>query len=432
MPFTLTMPKLSPTMEEGTIVKWHKKVGEFVEAGDLLLEVATDKATVEYEALDEGWLKAILVGENGEAIVNQAIGVFTEEKEESIEGYQPEGISLEKKEVITEEKSQEVSHSSEAPKASGGFMAQPAFEPLPPLEDNSFKFPRESIQERIPASPLAKKLAKEQNIDLTTIKGSGPGHRIVSEDLSRGQSLGPVAFGRREKPKRPAGSYHEEPLSPMRKTIGRRLQESKTFIPHWYVKQTIDAAPLIALRQDLTQWGIKVTYNDFILRAVSLALRKHPQMNTGFNSVNETIVNYETIDISVAVSIDGGLITPIIRHADYKTLGELSVEVRELAKKAREGSLEPHEYQGGSFTISNLGMYGISEFQAIINPPQSAILAVGGIEDTPMVKDGVVVPGKQMNLTLSSDHRIIDGALGAEFMRTLKGYLNHPAGLCVN
>jgi pyruvate dehydrogenase E2 component (dihydrolipoamide acetyltransferase) len=430
MPFTLTMPKLSPTMEEGTIIKWLKKEGEFVDAGDILLEVTTDKATVEFEAIDEGWLQKIIVKENESAILNQAIAIMTEDQKESIEGYTPEGISIVKKET-TETSTTTSVESAQLSTSTAKGISQPAFEPTPSLENYTFPFPRQPLEDRLAVSPLARKLAKEQNIDLTTIKGSGPGNRIVKADLNKGQPDTVVSFDRREIPSKKPGEYQEKPLTPMRKSIGRRLQESKTFIPHWYVKQKIDAQPMMQLRTQLKEWGIKLTFNDFILRATALALKKHPQVNAGYNSVNESVVYYQTIDISIAVSLDDGLITPIVRYADFKSLGELSLEVKELAIKARSGKLEPHEYQGGSFTLSNLGMYGITEFQAIINPPQSAILAIGAIETTPVVKEDCVVPGHQLTLSLSSDHRIIDGAIGADFMRTLKKYLTNPAGLCV-
>jgi pyruvate dehydrogenase E2 component (dihydrolipoamide acetyltransferase) len=213
--------------------------------------------------------------------------------------------------------------------------------------------------------------------------------------------------------------------------VAQRLQEAKTFIPHFYITQSIDAEPLIAMRQQLRNLDVKLTYNDFFVRACALALREHPNVNSGFDTVNNAIIKFQTIDISVAVSTDLGLITPIVRHADFKNVGEISVEVRALAKRAKEGKLAPHEYKGGSFTISNLGMYDVTEFIAIINPPQAAILAVGGIQDVPVVRDNVVVPGKVLNVTLSADHRVFDGVAGAEFLQTIRKYLENPAVLLV-
>lgn len=431
MPFTLTMPKLSPTMEEGTLVKWHKKVGDHVKANDVLFEVATDKATVEYAAIDSGFLRKILIEEGKSASVNQAVAIFTEKKDESIEGYVPEGITPQPAAVATskEEAAQPAATGGAPAPRAAGVMGQPSFVPEAPLKGYDFGVAGVTAQGRLLASPLAKKLAKEKGIDLTTVKGTGPSHRIMSRDIDLGQQEGIVAFGKQEAPTLQPGSYEEETLSPMRKIIGQRLQESKTFIPHFYVVQDVRADALNAIREQLKNAGVKVSFNDFVVRASALALRSHPVINSGFNSVNNTIIRFTTIDIAIAVSVGGGLITPIVRHADYKNMGELSTEIKALATRARAGKLEKHEYAGGSFTISNLGMYGITEFSAIINPPQAAILAVGGIEEKPVVEDGKVVPGKVMRLTLSADHRVIDGAAGAEFMKTLQKYLENPAML---
>lgn len=436
MPFTLTMPKLSPTMVEGTIVKWHKKEGEYIEADHLLLEVATDKATVEYNALDSGWIRTILIKDGQEAVVNQPIAILTEDKNESIENYQPEGeVVSQKTDSTTEnEPSQETAAKSEKEQAPSqtAVMAfkQPSFTPEPPLAQTEFWRP-DRDQSRVKASPLAKKLAKDKGLDLSTLKGTGPGGRIISTDLSKAQATGVVAFSRIEQPTEAPGSYEEESLSPMRKVISQRLQEAKSYIPHFYVSLKIDAQPMMALREQLKNHGIKVTFNDFIVRASALALRQHPNVNSGFNSVTNSIIRFKTIDIAVAVSLPAGLITPIVRHADFKNVGEISVEVKELAARAKNGKLEPHEYKGGSFTISNLGMYGVSEFIAIINPPQAAILAVSGILPVPVVKNGMVIPGNEMTLTLSGDHRVIDGVAGAEFLKTLQSILESPAILLV-
>lgn len=436
MPFTVTMPKLSPTMEEGTIVKWHKAIGDQVEAGDLLIEVATDKATVEYNAIDSGWLRKIIIPEGQTAIVNQAIGIFTVEKNESIEGYKPTGATVQeapKEEAhtsTTETKTEQASTAQKQPAKANG-LQQPAFVPQPPLEHYQFEMPSQAAEKRIIASPLAKKLAKEKGLDLTTVKGSGPQQRIVSSDLERAQKSGVVTFGHREAPQIAPGTYEEEVQLPMRKVIAQRLQESKTFIPHFYVHQKVDVQPLIAIREQLSSLDVKLSINDFIIRACALALKLHPNVNSGFNSTNQTVIRFKTIDIAVAVSLPTGLITPILRHADYKNVAELSVEMRNLAKRAKAGKLELQEYQGGSFTLSNLGMYAISGFEAIINPPQAAILAVGGILDEPVIKQGAVVAGKTMNLSLSVDHRVIDGVAAAEFLKTVQKYIETPAGLLV-
>ncbi len=430
MPFTVTMPKLSPTMEEGTIAKWHKKVGDKVESGELLVEVATDKATVEYNALDEGYLRKILIAEGGHAAINQPIAIFTEKANESIEGYVPQGMTPAPK---AEAKVAHTATPTEA-KTAGipvATMQQPAFIPEPPLEKYEFPFPVGTPSKRTAASPLAKKLAKEKGLDLTTVKGSGPGGRVTSQDLDLAQPNQAVSFGKREMPTVTPGTYEEIGLSPMRKVIAQRLQQAKSFIPHIYVRQEIDAVPLSDAREQLKNGNLKVSFNDFVVRACALALKEHPNCNSGFNSAGQSIVLFKTIDISVAVSVEGGLITPIVRHADYKNIGEIAAEVKELAARARLGKLQPEEYKGGSFTISNMGMYGITDFCAIINPPQSLILAVGGIEECPRIKNGAVVAGKKMNLVLSADHRVVDGAEAAKFLKSVQKYLENPALLLV-
>lgn len=436
MPFTVTMPKLSPTMESGVIVKWHKKEGDSVAVDDLLFEVATDKATVEHNALDEGFLRKILVHEQQDAFVNQAVAIFTEKQDESIEGYQPEGVAAAQPNLQANESQQQPIKAEEssavasaAPKPQAGY-AMPVFEPEPPLQDYRFAFPTEPVHSRIKASPLARKLAREKGLDIASVQGSGPGGRVVSKDLDLAQPLAVPSARRVLPPSLPApGSYEELPLSPMRKVIAQRLQESKSFIPHFYVTQEVDARALARLRNEQKELGIKLTYNDFVIRACALALKKHPQVNSGFNSAKNCIVNFSTVDICVAVALPQGLITPILRHADYKNVYELSVEIKKLSSRAKEGKLDPHEYKGGSFTVSNLGMFGITHFQAIINPPQSAILAVGGLKEQPIVENGVIVPGQLINLTLSVDHRVIDGVLAALFINTVKFYLEHPSSL---
>ncbi len=410
-------------MEEGTIAKWHKKEGDKVNAGDLLVEVATDKATVEYNALDEGFLRKILVPNGGGASVNQPIAIFTENAGESIEGYQPEG-TVPKKEATPqkEEKQPEAT-----PKAAAAPMQQPLFAPEPPLETYEFAFPTGVAKRRIPASPLAKRVAKEKGLDLSSVKGSGPGGRISVRDLDLAQPDLTVSFGKREMPTEVPGSFEEKALSPMRKVIAQRLQQAKTYIPHIYVRQEVDAEALVEAREQLKSGNLKVTFNDFVIRACALALREHPDANSGFDSGKQAIILFKTVDISVAVTVEGGLITPIIRHADYKNLGEISLEVKELAARAKAGKLKPEEYKGGSFTVSNMGMFGVTDFAAIINPPQAAILAVGGIEDCARVKGNQVVPGKRMNIILSADHRVLDGAEAAKFIKTIQKYLENPA-----
>lgn len=423
MPFTVTMPKLSPTMEEGAIARWHKREGEFVHAGELLVEIATDKATIEYTALDEGWLRQILVKEGEMRRVNQPIAVFTAEQHENLAGYRPEGIEIALPQLVP---TPSPLLQQEMPIAS---LSAPRHVPEPPLTHYEHPHASEVPGERILASPLAKQLAKKMGLDLRTVKGSGPRGRITSKDLEKAQPEGVVTFGRLERPTIAPGTFREVPLSPMRKAIAKRLQESKSHIPHFYLKQVVQADYLVNVREQLANLELKVSYNDLLIRATALALREHPRMNAGFHSVNQTLVLYETIDIAVAVTLEDGLVTPIIRHADFKNVGQIAAEVKALAGRARQGKLEEHEYKGGSFCISNLGMYGISEFTAVINPPQGAILAVGAIEPQPVIKNGKVIAGQTMALTLSADHRIIDGALAAQFLKTIQRLLENPVGL---
>ncbi len=430
MPFTVTMPKLSPTMEEGAIAKWHKKEGDFVQDGDLLFEVATDKATVEYSALDRGFLRKILIGEGVHAVVGQPVAIFSVKENENLASYIPETVqSTESTESVSEKKI--IPQPQETASQPVVSISQPAFTPEPPIQDYSFAFPIGESKERVAASPLAKKLAKEKGLDLHSVQGSGPGGRVTSKDLNLAQPDQIVSFAPREKPTIASGSYEETPLSPMRKVIAARLQQSKSSIPHFYIRQEVNAEALGLARDQLKNSGLKVTINDFIIRACALALREHPKVNSGFNSVSQSVIQFQTIDIAIAVSVDAGLITPIIRFADYKNLGELSVETKELASRAKIGKLQPEEYKGGSFTISNLGMFGVSDFVAVINPPQAAILAVSGIENCIRIRDGIAVIGKKMNITLSADHRVIDGADGAKFIKTVQKHLENPAALIV-
>lgn len=433
MPFTFTMPKLSPTMEVGTLVKWHKKVGEYVNEGDPIVEIATDKATVEHEVLDAGWLRLILLEEGQEAHVNAPLAVLTEEQNESIEGYVPEGTIAVAASVATTTPATATPPATEAepkpiPSTPAPITAAPAVAPdkIQSEKQSTTVTPQPASTGRIFASPLAKKLAQDQGIDLAKVKGTGPGGRIMKKDLSKA-SLGKST--KQHAPEFAAGTHEEIALTPIRKIIAQRLQEAKSTIPHFYVRQAVDVEPLIALRSQLKNFGFDLTFNDLIIKAIALTLKDHPEVNCGFDATKKVLLQYKTIDISIAVSIEGGLITPIITHADIKSLEEISAEVKSLAKRAKEGKLEPHEYQGGSFTLSNMGMYGVTDFQAIINPPQAAILAVSGITDTPVVKNGQVVPGKLLNITLSVDHRAIDGAVAGRFIKALQRRIENPATL---
>lgn len=419
----IKMPKLSPTMETGVIVKWHKKEGDAIEEGDLLFEVATDKATVEYHAIDKGFLRQIIVKEGKEAALHDPVAIFTITKEEPFNAYSEEkqkSLSLEKESITPTKKIEATPKKEEKSQQIVGAR----FAPEPPLTNYQFNWKKDGD---VFASPLAKKLAREKNIDLTSIKGSGPGGRVVSKDIESGVSERWSAFTSEQVPSIPPGTYEEEEISPMRRAIGERLASSKTFIPHFYVQQMIDMSKIIDTRNTLKELGITVTYNDFILRAVALALRQHSEINSGFNSVNQKIIRFKTIDIAIAVSVTEGLFTPIVRHADYKNLGQLAAEVKTLARLAQSGKLSPEQYRGGSFTISNLGMFSVENFQAVINPPQAAILAVGGITDHIYLQEDRMIPSKVLRVSLSADHRVIDGVDGAKFLKSVKYLLENPA-----
>jgi pyruvate dehydrogenase E2 component (dihydrolipoamide acetyltransferase) len=404
MPFILSMPKLSPTMDEGVIAKWHKKVGDYVDAGDVLLEISTDKATVEHTALDPGYLRKILRQEGDKAAINEPLAILSEKPDESIESF-------------------EVAHKAPAVESA---------EKAPTVEAAKTQaIPREEA-ERIMASPLARKIAKEKSIDLSVLQGSGPRGRIMKKDLETAaptiqakvptKAILAVAGSAATGPT----PFSEEQISPMRKVIGARLQASKASIPHFYIRQDVWVDTLVNFREELKKQEISCTINDFIVKACAQALKKHPNVNCGFNESKQNLIRFERIDIAVAVTIPGGLITPIVTATDTRSLTDISQTVKSLAAKAREGKLRPEEYQSGSFTISNLGMYGTTSFDAIVNPPQGAILAVGALEETPCVRDGKITIGKKLTLTLSCDHRIIDGAEAAQFMKTLKQLLENP------
>lgn len=428
MPFILTMPKLSPTMEQGVITKWRKEEGDPIAEGDVLLEVATDKATVEYHALDKGFLRKIIVKAGGEASVGQAIAIGTESLADDISSYKIE--SAPSLSSAVEESACEATDAVVVSHPVKTGLVQEPFVAEAPLVDYVFPFPTGETKSKQSVSPYARKLAQEAHVDLSTVQGTGPGGRIVARDVPMGQKKeGLVSFDSRQVPQKVPGSFQIIPLSSMRRTIARRLQQAKTFIPHFYVSMTIDAEPLSCVHKQLKEGGVKISVNDLMIRAAALCLRQLPAVNRGFDTAAQSIIAFETIDISVAVSVPEGLITPIIRHADFKSVGQISVEMKSLAKKAQEGKLQRSEYVGGSFTISNLGMFGVDGFQGIINPPQAAILCVGGIQEVPVVKKGEVVPGKTLTLSLSADHRVIDGADAARFLQELRKILENPAWL---
>ena len=411
----ITMPKLSDTMLEGTLVKWLKKAGDKIEVGDILAEVETDKATMEMEAFDDGVLVEIIVPEGGVVKVGERLAVF--------DG----GASPAKPAAVP------------APVAKPSPSPKPAPKSTAPLTPK----PRAVANPggpRAKASPLAKKIALERGVDLSGGAGSGPGGRILAADVPEkgaapaARSSAPIGLSPATKIDVPASSADKRvPLSGMRRTIAERLLASKTQIPHFYLSLEIDAAPLVSLRKDINaaaeaQGAPKVTVNDFVLLATARAAALHRKINSAF--AGDSVVEYGTVNLSVAIAVEDGLITPVIRDAQNLTLREISSAVKNLAVRARGKKLKPEEYQGGTVTVSNLGAFGVESFYAIINPPQAAILAVGAIVKKPVVNaQDQVVAGQRMVLGLSGDHRVVDGAAGAEFLTALKKSLETPATL---
>jgi pyruvate dehydrogenase E2 component (dihydrolipoamide acetyltransferase) len=418
MPIIVTMPALSPTMEEGVISSWLKNEGDKVADGDALCEIATDKSTVEFQAIDGGFLRKILVPADGSAKVNAPIAVITATADEDISS-----LSFEEEKVKEEVIADAPEAKKEEKASSGGSFSAMTFSPPAPSEKI-----RIAKKSSVNASPLAKKLAAENGLDITSVKGSGPSGRVIAKDLDGAQKVSMMGV-KESSFVYPDGSFDEVPLTPVRKIIGERLQASKMTIPHYVVTQSVLMNKVMDLRTELKGLGIKVTFNDFVIKAVALALKKHPDINMGYDSKKNVIIQYKTVDISLAVSVPDGLITPILWQADYMSLTDISAEAKKLAIKAKKGTLAPHEYQGGSFTISNLGMFGVTGFQAVINPPQAAILAVGGIAETATSKDGKIGTGYIMNISISMDHRVIDGAEGAKFLNTVKFFLENPSSL---
>jgi pyruvate dehydrogenase E2 component (dihydrolipoamide acetyltransferase) len=399
----IAMPKLSDTMEEGIILKWLKKEGETVKQGEIIAEVQTDKADMELEAYDTGVLRKIFVPEGKGAAVGKPIAII---------GSASEDISS----LLVETPAPSTVHGAlaaaqPAPKPVEQAQAAPAYAPVSTGGGDG----------RIKVSPLAKAIAAQNKIDLHSISGSGPMGRIVKKDLET--SLSKLS-GRPSRQYAP-GTTQEFPVSLMRKTIAKRLVESKTTAPHFYLTYDVDMKRTIDFRNSLNTGGdVKVSFNDIIVKACAYALRNHPKVNSTFTP--DKIIQHGAINVGVAVAIDDGLITPVIRNTDMKNLFEIAGESKELAAKAREKKLKPDEFSGGTFTVSNLGMLGVEEFAAIINPPEAAILAVGAITEQPVVENGQVVVGHRLKLTLSCDHRMVDGAVGAEFMQEVKSNLENP------
>ncbi len=430
MPIEILMPALSPTMTEGTLAKWLKKEGDNVSSGDVLCEIETDKATMEVEAVDEGIMGKIVVGDaNDNVPVNKVIALLLEEGEDKsvLDSYKIKDESIavaavEDSPVVTD------NTASVAPAAAPTLAPKTLKAPASPvvlLSKNS---------DKIKVSPLAKRLAEQYNINLSSVKGSGPKGRIVKADvedaIAGGGTSGSVC--------RDAVEFVQVPNNNMRKTVARRLTESKQQVPHFYLSIDCELDKLLDVRKQINdnapineneKPAYKVSVNDFIIKAVGLALRDVPEANATW--YDDAIVLYNNVDVSVAVAIDGGLITPIVRNSDQKSLPQISTEMKDLAGRARKNALQPEEYQGGGFSISNLGMFGVKTFSAIINPPQSCILAVGAGEERAVVKNGKLEIATIMTVTLSTDHRSVDGAVGAVFMQAFKKYIESPVLMMV-
>ena len=427
MPIQILMPALSPTMEEGTLAKWLVKEGDTVSSGDLLAEIETDKATMEFEAVDEGTIGKILIEAGTEGVkVNTAIAVLLEDGESGDDikdaGSAPVQPAKEKTEQVAPEPEPDVARvaGDETSKSAGS--------------------------ERIFASPLARRIAADKELDLSQIDGSGPHGRIVKADVEGAEPARKASAAKPDTAAAPASApvgpsadtvakmyedreYTEVKLDGMRRTIAARLTEAKQTVPHFYLRRDVHLDALLKFRGDLNKQlearGVKLSVNDFIIKACALALQSVPAANAVW--AGDRVLQLKPSDVAVAVAIEGGLFTPVLKDADMKSLSALSAEMKDLAGRARDRKLAPHEYQGGSFAISNLGMFGIDNFDAVINPPQAAILAVGAGVKKPVVgKDGELAVATVMSVTLSVDHRVIDGAMGAELLKDIVDNLENP------
>jgi len=413
MAVVIKMPKLSDTMEEGVIAAWHKKVGDTVNSGDVLAEIESDKATMEYESFEEGTLLHLVVDQGGKAAVDTAIAVVGEKGEDYKEALKAASNEQPaKSEAPKKEEAKEAKASTPAP-------ATPKPEPKKvqaqtrPIEKAA---PKQELDDRTKISPLARKLAEQQGISLRGIRGTGEGGRIVKRDIEN------FSVGRNPQIER----SRDVEVNQMRKTITRRLSESKFGAPHFYLTIDLDMDQAIDARKAINAAIApeKISFNDLVIKAAAVALKDHPAVNAAWYG---DFIRYNGhVHIGVAVAVEDGLLVPVVRHADGKALTQISGEVRELAGKAKSKKLQPQEWEGNTFTISNLGMFGIEEFTAIINPPDSCILAIGGIRQEAVVKNGEIVAGNRMKVTMSCDHRVVDGATGAEFLQTFKKYMENP------
>lgn len=407
------MPKLSDTMTEGTVAAWHKKVGDKVKSGELLAEIETDKATMEFESYVDGILLYIGVEKGKTVAVDALLAVFGKEGEDVSAIVAAEGAAPAAKE--------EAPVAAPAPIAPAPVVE--ASKPAAPIATAPVSAPASAPKPvndgRMRVSPLAKKLAEDKGLPLQYIPGSGDGGRIVRRDIDAFMAGAAVQSANAVE------SYTEENVSQMRKTIARRLAESKFTAPHFYLTMEIDMGRAVEARAAMNAaTGSKVSFNDMVIKATSLALKQHPKVNSSWRG--DTIRYNHHVHMGVAVAVDEGLLVPVVRFSDTKTLAQINQEVKVFVDKAKNKKLQPSDWEGNTFTISNLGMFGIEEFTAIVNPPDACILAVGAIREVPVVKNGAVVPGHTMKLTLSCDHRVVDGASGSAFLQTLKAMLEEP------
>ncbi|MEZ4789869.1 MAG: dihydrolipoamide acetyltransferase family protein [Flavobacteriales bacterium] len=424
------MPKLSDTMTEGVVSAWHKKVGDAVKSGEVLAEIETDKATMEFESFTDGVLLHIGVEKGKAAPVDSVLAVLGKAGEDITALLASEAASAPKAEAAPKaeerkEQKQEQETVAAAP-APAPEKAKPAASGSVPAPKPMFggpttaAAPAQATNGRVKASPLARQLAEEKGIDIGRVPGSGPDGRVTKQDIENFSGGGYIGAPQIEK-------YEEVPVSQMRKTIARRLSESLFTAPHFYLTLEMDMARAMSVREAINKQIApdKISFNDLVIKACAVALKQHPKVNSSW--LGDRIRYNEHVHIGVAVAVDEGLLVPVVRFADGKPLRTIGNEVRDLAKRAKDKKLQPSDWEGNTFTISNLGMFGIDEFTAIINPPDACILAVGGIMEKPVVKDGAIVIGHTMKVTLSCDHRVVDGATGAAFLNTVKSLLEEPA-----
>jgi len=434
----ILMPRLSDTMTEGMIADWHKKVGDAVKKGDILADIETDKATMELESYKEGKLLYIGAAKGEKIAVNELLAVIGDEKKVDLDKI----VAAAKNKGVAAPVAagQQAAPAGNAPAAAGIATATPPQGGMAAEAGHSGL--SVSADGRIKASPLARKLAAEKGIDISKVAGSGDNGRIIKKDVDSytpGAAAPAAATGsaaaqpaKTTAPAVPAGqeSFEEVPVSQMRKAIARRLSESKFTAPHFYVTMSIDMDSAVQARTRLNEVSpVKISFNDLVLKAVAVALKQHPAVNSSWRG--ETIRVNHHVHIGVAVAIEDGLIVPVVRFADTKSLSQIAGEVKDLAGRAKSKKLQPAEYEGSTFTISNMGMFGVEEFTAIINAPNACILAVSAIQQVPVVKNGAIVPGNVMKLTLSCDHRVVDGASGSAFLQTVKGLLEEPLRMMI-